>query len=90
MHDIVEFRTFLIPQIIRALWLLGTVLCVALGPLAILANPGGEGVVAGLLLMTVGPVALRIAAELHMILFRIYEVLCELRDQGAAPAARRD
>jgi hypothetical protein len=83
MSDFLEFRTMVVPNVIRALWLLATVVCVGMALLVSVANPGGMGPLPGLFLLFVGPVVLRIVAELVMLLFRIYEVLVEIRDMLA-------
>jgi len=78
--DFLLFRKMITPVILQMVFWLGTAGCVAMGALFINSSlQAGEsgliGVVYGCLLLFGGPIGVRIACELLIVLFRIHEAL---------------
>ncbi|RJR41269.1 MAG: DUF4282 domain-containing protein [Deltaproteobacteria bacterium] len=83
MKDFLAFRTMLTPIIIQAVFWVGVALCVIAGMFYILMGvgqyTGGPNVVKGVLLLFLGPIAVRIYCEILIIFFRINETLTEIK-----------
>ncbi len=83
MKDFLAFRTMLTPVIIQAVFWVGVVICVIAGMILILMGVGqyggGPNVLKGLLLLLLGPIAVRIYCEILIIFFRINETLTEIK-----------
>lgn len=79
MGDFLSFRKMIAPTIIQIIFWVGVIACVVFG-LAVLA--GGDSLqgltpvsptVMGLLIIILGPIAVRVYCEILMVWFRIYE-----------------
>lgn len=92
LADLLSFRYMITGPIMQVLFWVGTALCVVAGIVAIVgalsqdarrydSPPAWLGVVAGLLLIVLGPVVVRIHCELLIVMFRIYDTLVEMRDE---------
>jgi hypothetical protein len=83
MKDFLAFRTMLTPVIIQAVFWVGAVICVIAGMIYILTGVGqyggGPNVLKGMLLLFLGPLAVRIYCEILIIFFRINETLTEIK-----------
>ena len=81
MGDFLAFRKMITPAVIQIIFWLGVIGCI-IGGLGLLS--GGDSMamvspvsptVLGILVLTVGPLVIRVYCELLMVLFRIYESL---------------
>ena len=84
MNEFLSFRKFLTPVIIQMLFWLGAVICFIGGLVALV---GGSW--AGLLVMVIGPLGVRIYCELLIVVFRMSDFLNRIakntsREQVAA------
>jgi hypothetical protein len=83
MKDFLAFRTMLTPFIIQGVFWLGVAICVLVGMLLIMLGVSGRfgtlEVLKGVLLLLLGPVAVRIYCEVLIIFFRINETLTEIK-----------
>lgn len=83
MKDFLAFRTMLTPIIIQAIFWLGAAICAIAGLILILSGigqySGGPNVLKGVLLLFLGPIAVRIYCEILIIFFRINETLTEIK-----------
>lgn len=88
MKDFLAFRTMLTPIIIQAIFWLGVVICLVAGMVLILTGVGqyggGPNVLKGVLLLLLGPIAVRIYCEILIIFFRINETLTEIKNDMEA------
>jgi len=89
--DIIGLLTFekmITPVIIQTLFWVGTGIAVIAGLIGVGSGlsssyGGGSQVLAGLLILVLGPVFVRIYCELLILLFRMYETLGQIRDSLA-------
>ncbi|RLE33435.1 hypothetical protein DRJ24_05290 [Candidatus Acetothermia bacterium] len=85
MHEYLTFRRFITPVVIQAIFWLGVAVCVIRGITMIAASPGAFGgaigIVGGLIVLFVGPIAVRVICELIMAIFRIHEALVKEEDR---------
>lgn len=83
LSDFLSFRRMVTPLIIQVLFWLGAGVC-ALGGLitfvAGVSNNEAGGALLGLLILIVGPFAVRIWCELCILFFRMNETLTEIRN----------
>ena len=80
-NDFLAFRKMITPAIIQLAFWIGVVICVLAGIGAIInAHGKDEEIVAGILLMLLGPLAIRIYCELLIIFFRMNETLTEIKN----------
>ena len=84
--DIKEFLTFrrmITPVIIQILFWIGAVMSVIMG----LINMFGGGVrtLMGLLMIVLGPIAVRVYCELLILMFRMNETLTDIRKNTEKP-----
>jgi hypothetical protein len=83
MKDFLAFRTMVTPVIIQAIFWIGAGLCVLIGLTYILLGVGqyggGPNILKGLLLLFLGPLAVRVYCEILIIFFRINETLTEIK-----------
>jgi len=81
MHDYLTFRRFITPVVIQIIFWIGVAVCVIRGITMIAASAGAFGgaigIVGGLIVLFVGPIAVRVICELIMAVFRIHEALTE-------------
>jgi hypothetical protein len=80
MSDFLTFRKYLTPFVIQILFWIGVGVCVVEG-ITMIASVGafarGIGIVNGLLVLLVGPIAVRVICELIMAVFGIHDSLKE-------------
>ena len=84
MLDFIMFRKMITPIIIQIICYILMAVMAILGLSIIVAGdmiPGGGGGGMGLLVLILGPLIIRIYAELIIILFRINETLTEIKNQ---------
>ena len=87
LHDFLAFRRFVTPQVIQIAFWFGVAYSVIAGLTLTVAGLVGGGIVvmlAGLLMLALGPIAVRVACELALVLFRIGEMLTEARNNALA------
>ena len=82
MGDILAFRKMITPLVIEIVFWILVVLTVIGGLITLFGGHGITSVITGLLTIFLGPLALRIWCEIIIILFRIYDVLRDIRDKG--------
>lgn len=85
MEDFLNFKKMLTPIIIKILFWIGIVLVVLGGLLAIINGAtsdygGGAQVLMGLLLIVLGPIAVRVYCELLIIIFSVNDTLTEIKN----------
>ena len=81
MGDFLRFRTFLMPVLIQTLFWIGIVAVVITGLVTMFSDDGGF--LQGLFVLVIGPVMVRLYAELILLGFKIYEAVDEIRNRGA-------
>jgi len=77
VYEFLSFKRFFTPMIMQILFWVGVGVCVVEG-IAIIATVGrfsALGVINGLLVLIIGPVAVRVLCELIMAVFGIHESL---------------
>jgi uncharacterized membrane protein len=85
---LLTFKKMITPVIIQTLFWVGTGIAVIAGLIGVGSGlsssyGGGSQVLAGLLILVLGPVFVRIYCELLILLFRMYETLGQIRDSLA-------
>jgi hypothetical protein len=84
MKDFLAFRTMVTPVIIQILFWAGTLICIIVGAFMIIFGSSYYGSqsylgLKGVLLIVLGPLAVRIYCEILIIFFRINETLTEIK-----------
>ena len=82
MSDFFAFRWMLTPVLIQIMFVLGCLVVIATGLVAIdrgAAHHHGGEIGAGLALMLLGPIVVRLYAELVIVVFRINDSLNDIR-----------
>jgi hypothetical protein len=81
VKDFFSFRTMITPVIIQIIFWIGVVLCliIGLGYLLVGSRYGNASPAYGILIIIVGPIAVRIYCEILIIFFRINETLTEIK-----------
>jgi len=78
MQEFLSFRKFYTPLVVQILFWIGVGVCVVEG-IGMIASAGtfrsGLGVINGILVLAVGPIAVRVLCELIMAVFGIYDLL---------------
>ena len=90
MESFKSFDKFITPAVIKVLYWIALVLVIIAGVVMFilgLIKLSGLMILQGILTAVLGPLVVRIYAELMMLYFRMYDVLIEIRDKGAAPPA---
>ena len=77
MQDFLSFRKMITPTLAIVLFWVGVVVCVVMGIAFLTA--GGAGLHAGLALLLLGPLLVRVYCEILVLVFRVYEVLVDIR-----------
>lgn len=89
LNAFLNFDRFLFPQITKIIYWIGLVLIILfaiVGALGALVTQGGIlGFIVALVGGAIGLLFWRIAVELWLVLFSIYDVLKEIRDQRGTP-----
>ena len=75
------FRRMITPVLIQIVYWILTVIAV-IGGLVLLVSGDGDERWGGLALLILGPIAVRLYAEIFMVIFRINETLTDIRDRG--------
>ena len=95
MSDFLTFRRMVTPVIIQILFWIGVAITVIAGLVLIFVGgpnmSGGQAVLSGIVTVVLGPIFVRIYAELLIILFRINETLTDISNQlseGARPGTQ--
>ncbi len=87
MQDLISFKKFITPGFMQVIfWILiaaNTIAALMLMLSAGSAYVGGGAVVMGLLQLILGPIFIRVACELTIVVFRIYEALEDIRSRGS-------
>ena len=78
MGDFLAFRKMITPTLAMVLFWMGVVVCVVMGITMLTAGKGG--VPLGVALLFIGPLLVRVYCETLILVFRVYEVLVEIRD----------
>lgn len=86
MKDFLAFRRMITPVIIRIIFWIGIGLCEIGGIAGIIIGVakrygGGPLVLYGILLLVLGPIAVRIYCELLILFFRMNETLTEIKNK---------
>jgi uncharacterized membrane protein YagU involved in acid resistance len=82
MSDFWAFRKMVTPVIIQILFWVGVIGCIIGGLIMIgvgVKFPGEQGVLKGVLLIILGPLAVRLYCEILIVFFRINETLTEIK-----------
>lgn len=80
-NDFLTFRKMLTPVVIQIIFWVGIVLCVIGGIVGIVVSAVGNeaiGILYGILVLILGPIAVRIYCELLIVIFRINDNLSEM------------
>ena len=80
MNEYLTFRRMITPTFIQVIFWIAAV-AVVLGGIAALAN----GTAVGILIIILGPLGIRIYAELLMVVFRIHDDVAAIRRRNEAP-----
>ena len=82
MSDFWAFRKMVTPVIIQILFWAGVIICIIVGIILIGMGskyPGNQWVLEGVLLIILGPLAVRLYCEILIVFFRINETLTEIK-----------
>lgn len=84
MGDFLKFHKMITPIIIQIIFWIGVILCIIAGAGILISNIaapylGGNEFLIGLLILLIGPLAVRIYCELLIVIFRINETLTEIK-----------
>ena len=82
MQDFLSFRRMITPFIVQVLFWLGAFAAIVVGFVLLIQGEDDEKYV-GLAVLVIGPLILRVYAEMLIVFFRINETLTDIRDQGA-------
>ena len=77
MQDFLSFRKMITPTLAIVLFWVGVVVCVFMG--VTLLVTGGAGTQAGVALLLLGPLLVRVHCEILVLVFRVYEVLVDIK-----------
>ncbi|MCD5411875.1 DUF4282 domain-containing protein [Thermodesulfovibrionales bacterium] len=93
--DLLSFEVMLFPKVAKVCYLVLVVISILTGFVLIIrgidAPWGGEPVVlGGLLMMTIVPVFIRLGFESLLVLFKIYDRLCDINNKFAEPSDSAD
>ncbi len=80
MNDYLTFKKFIVPVIIQALFWVGVAICVIAGLVGLV-----RGQIAGVIILVLGPVAVRIYAELIILAFKMFEAMREIAENTKRP-----
>jgi hypothetical protein len=88
MEDFFKFRKMITPAIIQVIFWVGVAICVIAGLVTMGASfnsySGGVSVfLSGLLMVILGPIAVRIYCEIIILFFRMNENLSDIKDSLA-------
>ncbi len=87
LQECCSFKKMITPVIIQVLFWIGVVITTVSGLIGIIgglaSHSGGGGgmVLTGLIVLLVGPIVIRVQCELIIVIFRILDVLVDIRDR---------
>lgn len=83
--DFLSFRKMITPIIIQIIFWVGVIVCVIGGivyiVMGVVSRTGGLAVLYGILILVLGPLAVRVECELLILVFRIHDALEEINDK---------
>ena len=83
MEEFLSFRKFITPVIIQVLFWAGVVLVIIASLITMgvgITQSDPAGAFAGLMMLVLGPIGVRVYCELIIVFFRVFDVLTEIRD----------
>ena len=80
LKGFLTFKRMITPVLIQIVYWILTVIAV-IGGIVLLVTGDGDERWGGLALLILGPIAIRLYAEIFMVIFRINETLTDIRDQ---------
>lgn len=85
LNDFLKFDKMITPVIIKGVFWIGLIISVIVGLGMIISGlssawGGGVDVLAGILLLVLGPLSVRIYCELLMVMFKINDSLTEIKE----------
>ena len=83
MKDFLVFRRMVTPILIQIIYWIATVIVIVFGLYLLINGEGSEETIRGLLVMILGPLGVRIYAEILMLLFRMNETLTDIKNNTA-------
>lgn len=81
MNEFLAFRKMITPVIIQIVFWIGVVACLIGGLISL-----GQGDVAGIFVMLIGPVVVRIYCELIIVAFRLLDTMQKIEQNTAGKA----
>ncbi|MDI6732030.1 MAG: DUF4282 domain-containing protein [Candidatus Margulisbacteria bacterium] len=75
MKDLLAFKIMITPVVIQIAFWIGVASCVLGGLITMFSGNGAGGALMGLAIIILGPIAVRVYAELLIIIFKIYEAV---------------
>ena len=81
MNEFLAFRKMITPVIIQIVFWIGVVACLIGGLISL-----GQGDVAGIFVMLIGPVVVRIYCELIIVAFRLLDTMQKIEKNTASEA----
>ena len=85
MNDFLAFKKMITPIAIQILFWIGVGVCVIMG-ITMIAAPApfgrASGVISGLLVLFIGPIAVRVACELIVAVFGIHDALKDIKAES--------
>jgi uncharacterized membrane protein len=91
MSDFLAFRTMVTPVIIQIIFWVGVACCLTVGVVYLIMGwslDNAANMIKGLLVVILGPLAVRIYCEILIVIFRINETLTEIKhslERGRPP-----
>ncbi len=80
MEDFLTFRRMITPILIQIVYWIATVAVILAGLAGLIGGFGDIGRIGGFFLLILGPIGVRIYAELLMLMFRMNETLTEIKN----------
>lgn len=84
LKELLTFRRLVAPVLVQALSWLATAAVIVVGLAYLIAGAGARGRITGLLTLLLGPLVIRVGAELMLVLFRINATLRDIK-QASEP-----
>ena len=83
LRDFLQFRRMIMPVLIQIIYWIASFAAVVYGLYLLFSGEGMEGRLTGLAFLIFGPLALRLYAEVLLVIFRINDTLTDIRNQNA-------
>ena len=80
MGDFLTFRRMVTPILIQVVYWIVTVVVIVGGLVVLVAAPGGTERALGLAVLVLGPLVVRVYAEVLLVVFRINDTLTDIRN----------